>query len=338
MLNGLKQVALRAMWLTIVACLFYLALTTLIFLVSLSALRFGVIVNIPWIIHAQSFVYTHSLWTVWQNQSECVEYDPDLIYVPKIGTCKFRNLEFDTTLQFDSLGRRMDRYPDNRVDGIAVVGDSFAMGWGVEDNETFSAVLQAELDRPVYNLAVSSYATTRQLTRLEKAGVLDRVDTVIIQYCDNDLPENISAASLKPSENHTAFNTITQSEEDESQILSFLLDGLGYTSKVLPNNARVQLMWKHSPRNFDLHYDALMKIIDAFPSLAGKQVYIFYSLSWGAKFRNYPIGVEPDRRNVHFLELDVASSDHFPLDGHLNVQGHEAVGKQLADILSIRET
>ena len=41
------------------------------------------------------------------------------------------------------------------------------MGWGVNDNETFSAILEQKINRPVYNLAVSGYGTQRELIRLK---------------------------------------------------------------------------------------------------------------------------------------------------------------------------
>ena len=33
------------------------------------------------------------------------------------------------------------------------------MGWGVNDNETFSHILENKINKNVYNLAVSSYGT-----------------------------------------------------------------------------------------------------------------------------------------------------------------------------------
>ena len=45
-------------------------------------------------------------------------------------------------------------------------------------------------NKPVYNLAVSGYGTPRELIRLEKSNLIDKVDTIIIQYCYNDYGEN----------------------------------------------------------------------------------------------------------------------------------------------------
>lgn len=53
--------------------------------------------------------------------------------------------------------------------------------WGVSDEETFSARLEELSGRRVYNLAVASYGTYRELQRLERSGLVDDVDSVIIQ-------------------------------------------------------------------------------------------------------------------------------------------------------------
>ena len=131
---------------------------------------------------------------LWQNNPNCVEFDKDLIYVPKFRSCNFKNIEFDTNISFDKFGRASN-HPDkekNKNQSIAVIGDSYAMGWGVNDDETFSHILEKKINKNVYNLAVSSYGTRRELIRLEKSGLLDLIDTVIIQYCYNDFGENKS--------------------------------------------------------------------------------------------------------------------------------------------------
>src|SRR5262245_54621286 len=68
---------------------------------------------------------------VWQAEPKCVDPDDDLIYKPKFGECQFSNQEFRTTLHFDELGRVSSHAGTNP--GVAVIGDSVAMGWGVAD-------------------------------------------------------------------------------------------------------------------------------------------------------------------------------------------------------------
>ena len=129
---------------------------------------------------------------IWQYQTDCVEVDDKMIYQPKMGVCNFENIEFKTRLTFGSNGRETSFGFDSEIPAIAVLGDSHAMGWGVNDDETFSAQLQKLTNRRVLNLAVSSYATERELGRLFMLVKANNIDTVIIQYCDNDLAANLA--------------------------------------------------------------------------------------------------------------------------------------------------
>ena len=86
--------------------------------------------------------YFASVRNIWQFDKNCASDDILAIYNPIAGQCNFNNLEFDTVISFDG---------DSRINGlggaltsgdvVAVLGDSHAMGWGVNDNETFSAKL-----------------------------------------------------------------------------------------------------------------------------------------------------------------------------------------------------
>jgi len=133
--------------------------------------------------------YLYSLdWTTVHLLPECGEYDPELTYRLRPGTCRFSELEFDTEYQVNSLGVRDD---EASLDGprIVVLGDSFAMGWGVAQREAFPSVLEALSGGKVLNAAVSSYATAREF------GMLGRIDLsharyLIVQYAGNDAEEN----------------------------------------------------------------------------------------------------------------------------------------------------
>ena len=133
--------------------------------------------------------YLYSLdWTTIHLLPECGEYDPELTYRLRPGTCTFSELEFDTEYRINSLGVRDD---EASLDGpeIVVLGDSFAMGWGVEQQESFPAVLEARSGRKVLNAAVSSYATAREFGMLKRID-LSRARYLIIQYASNDAEEN----------------------------------------------------------------------------------------------------------------------------------------------------
>lgn len=123
-----------------------------------------------------------------QYRPECAEYDVALGYRLRPGSCRFRNREFDTVLEINSLGVRDS---EAALDGPALIvtGDSFAMGWGVEQGETLAAALARETGEKTLDLAVSSYGTARELMGLARAD-LSRARALVIQYCENDYTEN----------------------------------------------------------------------------------------------------------------------------------------------------
>jgi hypothetical protein len=148
--------------------------------------------NVELFTKIQRSFYLHGFRNMWRYQEECAAGDAQLTYKPVIGNCDFVNLEFDTTLSFDADGRK-NSYPwDVGASRISVLGDSHAMGWGVNDDETFSAELQRLTGKRVYNLGVSSYATEREIERLLQLEALEDVDTIVIQYCDNDFRANLN--------------------------------------------------------------------------------------------------------------------------------------------------
>ena len=54
--------------------------------------------------YQKNFYIESGLRKIWQNDSECVEYDNELIYVPKLKICNFKNIEFNTNISFDKFG------------------------------------------------------------------------------------------------------------------------------------------------------------------------------------------------------------------------------------------
>lgn len=133
--------------------------------------------------------YLYSLdWTTIHLLPECGEYDPELTYRLRPGACTFSELEFDTEYRINSLGVRDD---EASLDGpeIIVLGDSFAMGWGVEQEEAFPSVLEDLSGNKVLNAAISSYATAREFGMLERID-LSNARYLIVQYASNDAEEN----------------------------------------------------------------------------------------------------------------------------------------------------
>jgi hypothetical protein len=123
-----------------------------------------------------------------QLDERFARYDPELLYTLRPGTFTFANVEYSTPYTVNSLGVRDDE-PSLAHPDIVVVGDSYAMGWGVQQDESFPQVIERRTGRRVLDAAVSSYGTVREMLMLNRVD-LSRATTLIVQYCANDYPEN----------------------------------------------------------------------------------------------------------------------------------------------------
>lgn len=329
----------RLFGLVAIALVIYAALGMAILVVATFALEKGRVLDLPWIADVQRHLYANGAFRVWQTQAECVEFDPQLIYKPKLGRCQFDNVEFKTTLNFAADGRATGPKPPGK--GIAVLGDSHAMGWGVEDEDSFAAVLQRNSGRPVYNLGVASYGTRRELMRLEKSALLDAVDTVVIQYCDNDVDENEHPPTHAPVETEKTFATIVGAGAATSASAGTGGDKAGFFGKALLATMKAPLAAlvhriRPPSRNFTRHYAPLVSVLRDSPALVGKRVIVFYSNAHGKRFRNYPAGKSAELPNVEFVDLALERSDYYLLDEHLTPAGHVKVAERLAGLLAAK--
>ncbi len=115
------------------------------------------------------------------------ELSPDLMlgYIPKAGIAKpFRNREFNVMVKINSMNLRDREYSLQKPEGIeriAVMGDSFVFGWGVENDEVFTEVLENQYlkNTEVLNFGVSGYAAFQELERLKNEGLRFHPDKVL---------------------------------------------------------------------------------------------------------------------------------------------------------------
>jgi hypothetical protein len=310
----------------------YCSLGAVVYFVSLLSLDRGKLVDFPWIAAAQQSLFRGGLGVRnnWLAQPGCISPDPDLIYVPALGTCRFEDIEFNTSLTFNAEGRETGPKPAGT--GIAVLGDSHAMGWGVNDEETYAARLQGMLKRPVYNLGVASYGTARELIRLERSGLLDKVDTVILQYCSNDYRENLEFdGAAKDELQRKLFDPDPSEPTEKSNKLGYLLKGYGLTLAAPFKSLSDRLRRK----GFDRHYPPLIEQLRKHAkALDGKRVLVFYSNTFGQQFRNFPHGPDASLPQVQFVDLHLERSNYRQLDDHLTVQGHRVVAERLFQVLN----
>ncbi|HEY8152622.1 MAG TPA: hypothetical protein VII72_00695 [Myxococcota bacterium] len=125
-------------------------------------------------------------------------YDPQLGWMGKPGIdAPFHYLDCQHRVRQNRHGFRGAEYGFERSDEprIVVLGDSFVWGFGVEDDQIFTSVLERESDPPieVVNLGVSGYGTDQELLLWRSLGRRFRPDGVLLVVCPyTDLWENLS--------------------------------------------------------------------------------------------------------------------------------------------------
>ena len=115
-------------------------------------------------------------------------YDSELFYTLEPGAFMFSNPEFSTQFVVNRIGVR-DNQRSLEQPEIVVAGDSYAMGWGVQQDESFPELIEHRTGRRVLNAAVSSFGTVREGRMLDRVD-LSRTTTLIVQYAPNDFNEN----------------------------------------------------------------------------------------------------------------------------------------------------
>ena len=170
----------------------YLLISLIVFTFSYLSLTNNKTYDIIWVKYIQKKLYFGGLRNINTNK-KCSKFDKSLLYVPVVGECDFSNtLNFNTKMNFDEH-RRLNMRDDNILENekiIAAIGDSMTMGWGVNDDETFSYNLQKLLGKKVINLGVSSYGTIREIKKLKSSKFYNQIDTILVQYHLNDIYEN----------------------------------------------------------------------------------------------------------------------------------------------------
>ncbi|HMD37517.1 MAG TPA: hypothetical protein VKH42_21225, partial [Vicinamibacterales bacterium] len=111
-----------------------LALLELIFVVLLHSPRVVAAAGGPMRLLVQQ-VYRHFNRSLIQFDARCARYDAELFYTLKPGSCSFGNLEFGNDYRINRAGLRDD---DDALSApeMIVIGDSHAMGWGVDQDES----------------------------------------------------------------------------------------------------------------------------------------------------------------------------------------------------------
>jgi hypothetical protein len=81
---------------------------------------------------------------------------------------------------------------------IGILGDSYAWGFGVENEEMVSTVLQNLIpNAETINFGVKGYSTLQEVLRLETEGLRYKPDLTLLFFCRNDLEDNFDDKEMK---------------------------------------------------------------------------------------------------------------------------------------------
>lgn len=167
-----------------------------------------------------------------QFDSNASVYDPKLFYTLKPNArFSYSNVEFSNLFAINSLGVRDD---ESSLDKPAVicVGDSYAMGWGADQDSTYSQQLERSTRKKVLNAGISSYGTAREIMNLARFDT-SRLTHLIIQFYDNDYEENTGYLNNKRQ------LTISSRQEYENTVRSEQFNSIYYPGKYFLNISQI---------------------------------------------------------------------------------------------------
>lgn len=267
--------------------------------------------------------------------------------------------DYDVTVRFNKDGLRDDQ--DLARAGARdwfVVGDSFAFGWGVEENERLSERLAALMDRRVYNVAIPAdldgYA--KLLAYAESKGAPVRNVVVVVNMTD-DLRDYDSEVAAAPRDapagggglrrfkeyllTHSALYFLTTSLVHRAEWLRALVLKFGLiipldrvsardvTDSAIESSAR--RLWRISQR-----YEASVLVVPIRGLWIGEHREDERAIHDRFTARLRALGIDfVDMRTALEREGDPMRF-HFANDGHWNPSGHALAARALAEHLERR--
>lgn len=266
-----------------------------------------------------------------QHDSACIRWDPEVGYRLRPPGCTIVDREFTVHYAVNRQGLRDDE-ASLHDPAIVVVGDSYAMGWGVAQEDSFAEVMSRDLGVRVLNAGISSYDTARELALADRLGLRSH-RALVIQYCGNDDGPNRTYVDEGRLDVHSEEDFTADLLWSESMrrryfgkhlvtIATRLFTGLserGGSTLEAPSSA----------------YYFLETLLRHEASFAGKAVVVVAEGLSRVRFIEEARALITDPRYATLATTVTFSDpaldpqrDFFPLDGHLNERGHalEAAG------------
>jgi len=285
----------------------------------------------------------------------------------------FETPQFRTAVRINEKGLR-DRghsyEPENDVERVLVLGDSFAWGYGVEESERFSQLLEKSLGVEVINASVSGYSTDQELLWYRNEGIKYETNLVILVIAGNDVGDNdqqlVSTIYYKPKfviedgelvlTGYPVPKTSTQGKFiyslSQRSALAFFLVQRYFDLLSLYGQTKVNSDQANSPRS-DINaerepFKLTIALVDEIRNIAESRKSKFMIVTtdrwWNYRSEETYEDFITTLQGEGFLVLDVESMPGFdpeemliPDDGHWNPSGHEFVSVKIKALIETHQ-
>ena len=285
----------------------------------------------------------------------------------------FETRQFRTLVRINENGLRDRPHSyerQNDMERILVLGDSFAWGYGVEESERFSQLLEKSLDVEVINAGVSGYSTDQELLWYQSEGIKYETDLVILVFAGNDVGDNdqqlVNTIYYKPKFLLEEGNLVPigypvpktspqgkfiYSLSQRSALAYFLVQRY-FDLLSLYREIRVNSDHSNSPVSGisakSEPFQLTIALLDEMRNIAelkkAKFVIVATDRWWNSPSRESYKDFINALRTEGFLVLDVESMPGFdseemliPNDGHWNQSGHEFVAEKIKALIETHQ-
>jgi len=282
-----------------------------------------------------------------QGNPQACRYDSLLFYsIRPNARVFFSNREYADSFIINQKGFRASENGSIRPQIISV-GDSYAMGLGVNQSQTYTSLLEQKTGLNTLNTGVSSYGTARESIAMRSIDTSD-AKYVIWEYCSNDASENKQYVEQNfqytpPGSSYfqylQAMNAWNVKYFPSKYFLTLLKILFRYKSgrnaQLSPQpkqlSAREQAInfleiIKQSPINFS-NTKIIVFELDTYPIKSEFTDSLTMLLNEG-KYK--PL-------STCLLVVDMSGklkkSDYYILDNHINASGHQAVADVLMNVI-----
>ena len=285
----------------------------------------------------------------------------------------FETPQFHTVVRINENGLRDRGHSyerQNDIERILVLGDSFAWGYGVEESERFSQLLEEALGAEVINAGVSGYSTDQELLWYRNEGIKYETDLVILVFAGNDVGDNdrqlVSTIYYKPKfvieegqlvpigypvPTTSPQGRFIYSLSQRSALTYFLVqryfDLLSLYTKIKVNSDHASspvsgISTESEP--FKLTIALIDEMRNIAESRKAKFMIVATDRWWNSPSEETYKDFINTLRAEGFLVLDVESMPDFdpeemliPNDGHWNQSGHEFVAEKIEAFMETHE-